>query len=733
MTLWSAEIKELETLFTSIKGRFPELEKELERLIKADDENMVLLYSRRCLEVIIADLCESELKRPRKTEPLKGIIDKLSHEEKVPSNIIASMQSLNSLSTFGAHPKEFDPEQVKPVLNNLTTIIKWYLKYKDTLAISKPKAEKVIDETRTLDDSKKQIQKLKKRLIFLLSGLLLVVIIVVVVLFLFNVIGGKKETQELEKSIAVLPFIDDSQDRENTAFINGIMDEVLINLQTIKDLRVPGRTSVEQYRKATKSIPEIAKELGVNYIVEGSGQKYGNTFRIRVQLIEAAKDKHLWGDSYEQEIQNVKDIFNIQSHIAHSIANELKAIITPEEKQLIEKTPTTSLTAYDFYQRGKDEYIKYLIDNTNRAALEKAEDFYHKALDYDSTFAQAYLGLARVYWNKHYWKEYFSENFMDSVLFLTDIALSFDDQLAEANTIWGEYYRQIGDKKQAIEKYDKAIKLNPNDWIAYWGKGLLYEYDDFVKSIDNLQKAAFLNHGDELPVILGNLGSVYSSSGFIERGKYYFQEVLKLSGDSTAYYIELSWHEFFYCNFEKTIEFLEKGYTIDSNNVEILNRLGFNYMLLGQYEEALKYYKKWYERLKALGTLDLTNMHRIGYTYWKNGYKKEAEYYFNKQIEYCNRMNELGRPGVQQFQAYYDLAGIYAFRGETDKTYENLRIFNQKQRMPSWIVTIIKNDPLFDSIRDEPEFQQIVRDVEAKYQAEHERVRKWLEENDLPG
>ena len=125
MQIWSAEIKELETLYTSIKGRFHDLEKELEQLIKTEDANVVMLYSRRCLEVIITDLCESELKRPRKTEPLKGIIDKLNREEKVTSNIIASMQSLNSLSTFGVHPKDFDPRQVKPVLNNLTTIIDW--------------------------------------------------------------------------------------------------------------------------------------------------------------------------------------------------------------------------------------------------------------------------------------------------------------------------------------------------------------------------------------------------------------------------------------------------------------------------------------------------------------------------------------------------------------------------------------------------------------------------------
>ena len=97
MTIWSAEIKELEKLNESFKGQLTDLEKELERLIKADDENMILLYSRRCLEVIITDLCECELKRPRKTEPLQGIIDKLNKEEKVPSHIIASMHGLNTL------------------------------------------------------------------------------------------------------------------------------------------------------------------------------------------------------------------------------------------------------------------------------------------------------------------------------------------------------------------------------------------------------------------------------------------------------------------------------------------------------------------------------------------------------------------------------------------------------------------------------------------------------------
>src|SRR5512137_1236799 len=137
MAVWSSEIKELEKLYESLKGQLPDLEKELEQLIKTEDANVIMLYSRRCLEVLINDLCECELKRARKTEPLQGIIDKLNKEEKVPSHIIASMHGLNSLSTFGTHPKDFDPEQVRPVLVNLVIIIKWYQKYKNIVTIYK--------------------------------------------------------------------------------------------------------------------------------------------------------------------------------------------------------------------------------------------------------------------------------------------------------------------------------------------------------------------------------------------------------------------------------------------------------------------------------------------------------------------------------------------------------------------------------------------------------------------
>jgi len=181
MTIWSGEIKELDRLYVSFKGHLPDIVKEMEQLIRTDDANVVMLYSRRCLEVIVTDLCETELKRPRKTEPLKGIIDKLNSEEKVPSHIITSMHSLNSMSTYGTHPKDFDPEQVKPVLNNLAIIIKWYLKYKDFQIVSKTDPIEEKREAKPPEYKSPGTKKSKTGIKLLFAGLLLVTVIFIII------------------------------------------------------------------------------------------------------------------------------------------------------------------------------------------------------------------------------------------------------------------------------------------------------------------------------------------------------------------------------------------------------------------------------------------------------------------------------------------------------------------------------------------------------------------------
>ena len=158
-----------------------------------------------------------------------------------------------------------------------------------------------------------------------------------------------------EKSIAVLPFKNDSNDSSNVYLVNGLMESTLNNLQQINGLRVVSRTSVEKYRNGTKSIPEMAEELNVSYFVEGSGQKIGDRILLNIQLIEASTDRHLWTKQYRRES---KDIFELQQEIAKNIAEEIEIVITPEEAQRIEKKPTNDIVAYDFYLKGMDLFYK---------------------------------------------------------------------------------------------------------------------------------------------------------------------------------------------------------------------------------------------------------------------------------------------------------------------------------------------------------------------------------------
>jgi TolB-like protein len=566
---------------------------------------------------------------------------------------------------------------------------------------------------------------------------------IIIVLLTFNFISRRNlnaDISKLEKSIAVLPFLNESPVDSNKYFINGIMEEVLTNLQKIKDFRILSRTSTDQYKDQVRpTILEIAKKLDVNYVVEGSGQKYGNMFRLRVQLIKAkGKENHLWAKSYEEEIKETKDIFRVQSQIAQSIAEELRATITPQEKQLIDKTPTANLSAYDFYQRAREEIVIYGLGYNSEASLIKAENLYRKALEYDSTFAGAYSGLAMVYRFKHAYNidSYFAENYLDSALILANEALSHDDQLAEAYYIKGLYYIENGKIEQAIKEFDKALKYNPNFWEVYTDKAIYVyawskNYMDYIKALENLNKAISINHGKELPQLLRWFGNGLSTFSGFEKGFDYHKEAFKLDGDTNLYLGSLADREWYFGNREKALELNHTIYKRDSTNINILNSLGTNYFLLGQYKESLKYFKDYIEKQKALGGLTVGIMHRIGYDYWKNGDKKEAEYYFNEQKKYCEEAIKKGRRYSTELDAYYDLAGVYAFMGDKGKAYENLKIWDTFPIFPLWYVVWLKDDPLFDSIRNEPEFQQILRDVEAKYQAEHERVKKWLEEQGM--
>ena len=548
--------------------------------------------------------------------------------------------------------------------------------------------------------------------------------VVIVGLIVLNIIprNAKESVSEtFDKSIAVLPFRNDSPDQDRMYFINGTMEAILDNLCKIEDLRVPGRTSVEQYRIHPKPIPVVAEEMNVSYVLEGSGHRDGNHVRLFVQLLDGRKDQHIWSKSYDADIE---EIFSLQSEIALMIASEVQAIITPEEKELIEIVPTISLTALDFYHQGRENHWKYWLHNDS-LDLQRAEELYHKALKADTSYAQAYNGLALVYRAKHGLEEYLTESYLDSVLILTDIALSYNSNISETHVIRGNYYASRNNSEKAISEFNKALQLNPNDWMAYNGKANMYRDIDFLRTIENRHRAVELNRGQGLSALLRQLSADYSQIGFPSQARVYAQQYLDLTGDSSLI-IPMTYSDDSFVS-ENRIDELKKVYHLDSTNGETVYLIGETYSFLGNQKEALKYFEKCFD----LDVFILNRFHRIAYAYWHIGEKDKAEYYFNRQIEYGLGEINLGRRQTAAYFSYYDLAGTYAFMGDKTKAYENLRMFAQKENMPLWMLNYLHADPLFDSIRDEPEFQQIVGEVEAKYQTEHERVRQWLEENDM--
>jgi len=551
-------------------------------------------------------------------------------------------------------------------------------------------------------------------------GLIILALLVSGYLFMSKLF---KSSEQLEKTIAVLPFINDSSSDSTTYFINGIQEEILNNLQSIKSFkRVISRTSTEKYRGSVKpSISEIAKKLGVNYIVQGSGQKYGKNFRLRVQLIRAVKESQLWAKSYEQEINDVNDIFNTQSEIAQAISVELETAISPEEQQIIEKVPTSSLTAYDYYQRGRDELPEFWIEVDDNAALNRARKYYRKALEIDPMFADAYAGLAEIYFVKYKLSGSSSQNCLDSVLVLANLALSYDEQLSEAYFVKGNYYAAKGFKDNATKEFNKGLNLNPNDWMAYYGKAMMYDHEDNVIFFDNLYKALQINqNGKESPTIYRIMGGGFLESGFIDSAKACFTRAFEMDRDSSFYLSCMSGTERDQGNYQKSAEFCKRALIIRPDYGEVTFRLASDLYDNGQYREALKYYEQ----------LNINNP-QVAFAYWQTGFKKKAEILFDQlalDSERTIRRNRINEPGNY---SYYDLACIYSFKGDIKKALKNFKIYSRIKKCELWRLTDVRHEPLINNLRNNSEFQQYQKDLENKYQAEHERVSKWLEEKGM--
>lgn len=313
-----------------------------------------------------------------------------------------------------------------------------------------------------------------------------------------------------EKSIAVLPLENLSHDPDNVYFAEGMQDEILARLSKIADLKVISRTSTQKYKSAPDNLREIAKQLGVGNVLEGSVQKSGDAVRVNVQLINALNDTHLWGDVYERKLT---DIFAVESDIAKTIADTLQAKLTGAEKQLIAAQPTTDLTAYELYLKGRSLWSKRGGEN-----LRQAIGFYEQAIARDPKYALAYTGLAEAYVLLPFFTATAPQDAYPTAKAAALKALQLDEKLAEAHTALG-LLLCIGDLDMAgsISEFQQAIALNPNYATAHhwYGNGPLLALGRFEEAIAEGKRAIEL---DPLsPIINADLGrNLYNARRYDE-------------------------------------------------------------------------------------------------------------------------------------------------------------------------------------------------------------------------
>jgi TolB-like protein/Tfp pilus assembly protein PilF len=551
---------------------------------------------------------------------------------------------------------------------------------------------------------------------------------VIVALIVLNILPRTNRSENkvlLEKAIAVMPFINDSPDEEKMYFINGTMEAIHDNLCKIGELRVVSRTSVEQYRNNLKPVQEIAGEMKVSYVLEGSGLKDDENIRLNIYLIDAVNDRQIWSDTY---VRKSSEIFSLQSEIAQLVAGEIQALISPREKELIDKEPTSSLTAYDLYQKGQELQLHHMRGPQRSEVAATAESLYRRALHYDPTFAGAYLGLATICHSKYSWDPYLFEHMIDSALVYLNLALSYDDQLPDAYIMQGYYYRTISETDLALRAWEKAISLSPNAADPYTAMGWLYNsIGDYVKSIESFMKASSLNRGPELPSILYGLGFELTQIGFYTESVEVYKEKLELDSDSTSYFSDLCYADYCAGHYDRAIAAGRKAIAIDPQN-RAWSNVGSSYLRLEQYDKALYYLRKYEEILESMGQVNFYYLPDLAFAYLQTGDTEKSGFYVREQISLADEWIERRVSGYQD--NYLRLAQVYAMGGDTEKAMENLRL-SSKLGGSSVHTYNLRNNPMMEHILDEPGFDEIMDELEAKYQAEHERVRQWLEENDM--
>ncbi len=616
--------------------------------------------------------------------------------------------------------KTYYPDQINKVANAVKEII---------IAIKKHNQQGGGEVLKEVIRIKPDPHKTLKAKFIMVSAIMLTLI----VLGYFIIPKLYKSSAPIEKSIAVLPFVNLSNDPEQEYFSDGMVDEILDHLFKVGDLKVISRTSSMRYKNTKLTLKGIANELGVSALLEGSVQKIGNKVRITAQLIDPKTGFHLWSETYDR---NLSDVFSIQSEVAQNVAREMKITMTSEETGRIQNIrPTTSQLAYDFYLKGNDYWSKYDVPH--------ALDMYSKAIQQDSLFTAAYAQRAKLhlyfYWDKlEGWEgqdlkakdDIKKGNLLDPELPELKLAKAiafyyldhdYDNALkiikelkAEAPNMADLYFysaailRRQGKWEESISESKKGIKLDPfnanNIRTLADTYFLSRQYD---KAIECARQGLLL-----IPDFIGFNYSIFifnlSKNGNLTTA-------LRESGLKEAdvpYYIP--YYVYYYNReYDKLIELIRKEFTIwtvadESTYKTKTSELALIYYLSGNKSLCKIYSDSTITDLEQK-LKDIPDDDRfyppLGKCYAFNGNVKQAIASGTKAVN----LKPIKLDAYQGAIKEQDLMEIYIFTGNYDLALDKIEYLLS---IPGWLsVGRLIIDPVFDNLRSSPRFQKIIENA----------------------
>ncbi len=562
----------------------------------------------------------------------------------------------------------------------------------------------------------KDAPKPVKRNLILAGG-----IVILVVVALFFLLPDNRQPPEQEKSIAVLPFINDSNDSSNIYLVNGLMESLLNDLQKIRDLKVISRTSVEKYRYQHKTIPEMGTELGVRYFVEGSGQKIGDQILLHIQLIEASTDKHLWSMQYKRKTD---DIFDLQREVAGSIASAIEAVITPAEQEQINKIPTNNLVAYDYFLKARHHYLQGTLEG-----LEKALPLFKKAIEEDPEFAFAYADVAISYYYLDIYKK--EKQHSDQISYYADKALLYDPNLSQSMIAKALSHMNRADYKQALPYFEKALELNPNSAMVI---NFLSEY--YVNYMPNtakyleyalkgIQLNPVANDSSTASFLYLHISNALIQSGFVREAEEYIEKSIRNNPENiySLYlnaYIRHVTHRDLKLLKNELIFVFEK----DTTRLDVLQEIGKVCFYIRDYESAYQYFSKFLAAREALH-FDIYRGEnaKIALVMSKTGHPELAKELLDDYKDYADH--------DQSIYKHLSLSVYFASKGDKSAALKHLKLFSKQENIQYWIILYLGIDPLMDPVKDLPEFNRTLETIENKFWEGHYRTRTLLEENNL--